>query len=205
VRTSAGTWQCRLAAIAALGTSIAACATAKGPGTDEYLDERTGANITVMHQAFTFALERSTLAAHARDYVSLAAVEVDRSGQTQLYLIGYFWSTIDRRKDAAAPSSTAAVVELVADGRRIRLRPDAALPSDLRAKRQLLAPAASHFEQAAYPVSLELLRYIAGSRVLVLRLAGGSHDEDDDMDSYALWTDARPELQAFTRRVAPGG
>jgi hypothetical protein len=205
VRTSAGTWQCRLAAIAALCTGITACATAKGPGTDEYLDERTGANITVMHQAFTFAMERSTLAAHARDYVSLAAVEVDRSGQTQLYLIGYFWSTIDRRKDAAAPSSAAAVVELIADGRRIRLRPDAALPNDLRAKRQLLAPAASHFVEAAYPVSLELLRYLAGSRVLVLHLADGSREEDDEMDSYALWTDARPELRAFTRRVAPGG
>jgi hypothetical protein len=204
VRLSTGTWQCRLAAIAALCTSIAACATAKGPGTDEYLDERTGANITVMHQAFTFAMERSTLAAHARDYVSLAAVEVDRSGQTQLYLIGYFWSTIDRRKDAAVPSSTAAGVELIADGRRIRLRPDAALPSDLRAKRQLLAPAASHFEEAAYPVSLELLRYLAGSRVLVLRVGYVAREEDDEMDSYALWTDARPELRAFTQRVAPG-
>jgi hypothetical protein len=204
VRISAGTLQCRLAAIAALCTAIAACAAAAGPRTDEFLDERTGANVTVMHQAFTFAMERSTLAAHARDYVSLAAAEVDRSGQAQLYLIGYFWSTIDRRNAAAAPSSTAMAIELIADGRRIRLRPDAALPRDLRAKRQLLAPAASHFEEAAYPVSLELLRYIAGSRVLVLRLADDTREEDE-ADSYQLWTDARPELRAFTQRVAPTG
>jgi hypothetical protein len=197
--------QRRLAAIAALCTSVAACAAAAGPGTDEFLDERTGANITVMHHAFTFAMERSTLAAHARDYVSLAAVEVDRSGQAQLYLIGYFWSTIDRRKDTAAQPSAAAVIELIADGRRIRLRPDAALPTDLRAKRQLLAPAASQFEEAAYPVSLELLRYIAGSRVLVLRLADDAREEDDEVDSYRLWTDARSELRAFTQRVAPAG
>jgi hypothetical protein len=193
-----------LAAIAALCTGVTACAAAAGPGADDFLDERTGANITVMHQAFTFAMERSTLAAHARDYVSLAAAEVDRSGQAQLYLIGYFWSTIDRRKAAAAPSSTAMAIELIADGRRICLKPDAALPRDLRAKRQLLAPAASHFEQAAYPVSLELLRYIAGSRVLVLRLADDAREEDE-ADSYHLWTDARSELQAFTRRVAPTG
>ena len=203
MRIFSQTLQCRLAAIAALCTGVAACAAAAGPATDEFLDERTGANITVMHQAFTFAMERSTLAAHARDYVSLAAAEVDRSGQAQLYLIGYFWSTIDRRK-AAAPASAAMAIELIADGRRIRLKPDAALPGDLRAKRQLLAPAASHFEQAAYPVSLELLRYIAGSRVLVLRLADDAREEDE-ADSYELWTDARPELRAFTQRVAPTG
>ena len=48
------------------------------------------------------------------------------------------------------------------------------------------------------------LRYIAGSRVLVLRLADDTREEDE-ADSYQLWTDARPELRAFTQRVAPTG
>jgi hypothetical protein len=118
-------------------------------------------------------------------------------------LIGYFWSTIDRRKDAADRSASKSV-ELLADGRRILLRPDGVLPKDLDAKRQLLAPEASHFEEAVYSVSLDLLRYIAGSRVLVLRLGSDPQDEEDEGDSYTLWTDARSDLRAFTRQVGPG-
>jgi hypothetical protein len=193
-----------MGAIAVLCACMSACAAAGRPGVDEFLDEHTGANITVMHQALTFAVERSTLAAHARDYVSLTAVEVDRSGQAQLYLIGYFWSTIDRRKDTAARSAVSQSVELLADGRRILLRPDGVLPKDLDAKRQLLVPEASHFEEAAYSVSLDLLRYIAGSRVLVLRLGSDPQDDEEEGDSYTLWTDARSDLREFTQRVEPG-
>ena len=182
---------------------LTACATTPSARVDEFLDERTGASVTFMHEPLTFALERSTLAAHARDYVSLTAIEVDRSGQAQLYLLGYFWSTIDRRKGSQAPNPADKTLALFADGRAIRLEPDAALPADLTASRQLRAPQTAHFEAAAYRVTLELLRYISTSRVLTLQPAAETDDADSEAETYEIWTDSRSALRGFVARVSP--
>ncbi len=186
-----------------LYTQMTACVAAAPPRISEYVDPQSGASITVVRQALTFALERSMLAVHARDYVSLVALEVDRSGQAELYLIGYFWSTIDHTKDGAAGPGPGPgkAVELLADGRRIVLRPDSTVPKDLVGKRELLAPPVAHVEQASYPVSWELLQYLAGSRVLLLRSADSARDDDEEADTFALWTDGRRALGAFTQRV----
>jgi hypothetical protein len=193
---------CAAAAFVALHLSAAACAGSTG-AVAEYVDERTGANITVVGRALTFALERSTLAANARDYVSLTAVEVDRSGEAQIYLVGFFWSTIDRRRGTSPLRASDRIIEIFADGRRVRLRPDVSIPKDLAASPLLLAPATSLVDEAAYPVSLDLLRYIAESRVLTLHIAGKAPEDDQDSESYELWTDARHELMAFTRSISP--
>jgi hypothetical protein len=193
----------RSIALFALLAHAGVCAAAGGAKVDEFQDERTGATITVVHLPLTFALERSTLAAHARDYVSLTAVEVDRSGQTQLYLLGFFWSTIDRHRGAAPQLAGSRTLILQADGRPIHLTPDATLPKDLTAGPQLLAPEAAHAERAAYPVTLELLHFIAGSRALTLRIAGDAEDDEAEADTYEIWTDTRSSLQAFANRVGP--
>jgi hypothetical protein len=189
-----------LAAILVLCAQMTACAAAP-PRISEYVDPQSGASITVVGQALTFALERSTLAVHARDYVSLVGLEVDRSGQAELYLIGYFWSTIDRNKDKMAGPGPSKAIELLADGRRMVLRPDSTVPKDLDRKRELLAPPVAHVEQASYPVSWEMLQYIAGSRILLLRPADNVRDDDEEADTFALWTDGRGALRAFTQRV----
>jgi hypothetical protein len=145
---------------------MSAIAATPRPGVNEFLDERTGATVTVVREPLIFALERSTLAAHARDYISLTAVEVDRSGQTQLCVIGYFWSTIDRRAGSGAAQPADKTLALFAADRLIRFTLFESPPKDLQASAQLHAPETAHFEQAAYKVSLEELRYIAASQAL---------------------------------------
>ena len=101
--------------LAALFVCMSAIAATPRAGVNEFLDERTGATVTVVREPLIFALERSTLAAHARDYISLTAVEVDRSGQTQLCVLGYFWSTIDRRAGSGASQAADKTLALFAD------------------------------------------------------------------------------------------
>jgi hypothetical protein len=191
---------CRAAALL-LSVGAAACAGSTGPLLNEYLDEHTGAHLAVVGRPLTFALERSTLAANARDYVSLAAAEVDRSGHAQTYLIGYFWSTIDRRKSAAGFAPADLTVALFADGRWLRLAPESKIPDDLAASPHLLAPPAAAAVEAVYRVTAEQLRYLGESRSLILHIAAAAED-DPDAEPYALWTDGRRELKAFNRSIA---
>ena len=188
------------AAVLLLGVGAVACAGSTGSLLSEYLDEHTGAHLAVVRRPLTFALERSTLAANARDYVSLAAAEVDRSGRAQTYLIGYFWSTIDRHKHAAVAPADMTVV-LFADGRWLRLVPESKVPDDLAASPQLLAPPAAAAVEAVYRVTPEQLRYLGESRSLILHMAAAAED-DPDAEPYELWTDGRRELKAFNRSIA---
>jgi hypothetical protein len=191
---------CRVTALL-LAVGAAACVGSTGPLLNEYLDEHTGAHLAVVGRPLTFALERTTLAANARDYVSLAAAEVDRSGHAQTYLIGYFWSTIDRRKSAAAFAPADLTMALFADGRWLRLAPESKIPDDLAASPQLLAPPTAAAVEAVYRVTAEQLRYLGESRSLILHIAAAAED-DPDAEPYELWTDGRRELKAFNRSIA---
>jgi hypothetical protein len=109
----------------------------------QYLDETTAATVTVGSRALVFARERPELAVHARDYLTLVPIDVNRSGTHLQYFYGYLWSTIDKRGvaegDLADPN-----FELIADGRRIPLTPVSGMPADVGvATPPLPAPARS--------------------------------------------------------------
>lgn len=109
-------WACLAAA-----TVLAGCATPAPPGGGrEYLDDTTAATVTVGAPALVFARERPELAVHARDYLTLVTVDVNRSGAHARYFVGYAWSTIDRGRHGDEPPEPPRF-ELVADGRRIPL------------------------------------------------------------------------------------
>ena len=47
--------------------------------------------------SLVFARERPELAVHARDYITLVPLDVNRMGKHSLYFYVYVWSTIDKR------------------------------------------------------------------------------------------------------------
>src|ERR1700738_1763941 len=105
-----------------IAVALGACASATvSPG--EYLDEATAATITVVAKPLVFAHERPELAAHSRDYVTLAGAAVNRTGKIDYFIFAYFWSTLDRR---ATDNTTATVDDLTiaADDRQIHPRLD---------------------------------------------------------------------------------
>ncbi len=103
-----------LAAVLAAG-----CASTQPAGPREYLDERTAATITVAGESMVFACERPELGVNARDYVTLTAVDVNTSGRHATHLVGYAWSTLDKR----AVQENASHFELIADDRTLPLQP----------------------------------------------------------------------------------
>jgi len=120
-----GTRPCRFVSIAlATGALLAAilmagCASEQQAGPREYLDERTAATITVAGEAMVFAYNRPELGVHARDYVTLTAVDVNTSGRHATHLVGYAWSTLDKRTVQESDSR----YEIIADDRTLPLQP----------------------------------------------------------------------------------
>ena len=96
----------RLAVAIAL-LAVGACASSPPDGSRQYLDEKSAATVTVAEGSLVFARERPELAVHARDYLTIVPVDVNRMGTHVLYFYCFVWSTIDKRDSAAREDGTA--------------------------------------------------------------------------------------------------
>jgi hypothetical protein len=180
VRTRAGgTFLIALAKGALLAAILAAgCASEQPAGPREYLDERTAATITVAGESMVFACERPELGVNARDYVTLTAVDVNTSGKHATHLVGYSWSTLDKRAIAEGASH----YEVVADDRVLPLQPmpdgfraigvnDPPIPVPARGALPLTAPIT--------PDQLQFLRDTPGAHIVRTR--------DGVQERFGLW------------------
>ena len=169
-----------------LGLIVAGTATA-GVAPSEFFDERTGATLTVSHDALVFPVDspvRSTI--DRPDYVSLTAVQINRSGEIQLYLVAFDWSTGDRLTQP---------ITLRTSERELELVPLAEYPRDLPSDRQLLA-AFAHMKRAAYRVTIEMLAEMAATKHLKLQLNALPKPPEDIPDAGEVWEGAT-SLTAF--------
>ncbi|MBV8909957.1 MAG: hypothetical protein JOZ89_04270 [Gammaproteobacteria bacterium] len=164
---------------------------AKAP--QEYLDEDTGATITIVGEPLTFAAARPDLAANLRDYVTLAAAAVDLNRKVRYVLIAYFWSTVDPRVRRAPPRAPDSLV-LQADDRRIELTLRDSHEAGIGAPVQV--PAGTDATPSAYGTDLATLRFIAEARRLTL-----VSDSEEVPLGYELWEDRRATLRAFVRHM----
>jgi hypothetical protein len=159
------------------------------------LDQQTGSTLVIAAQPWTFAREQPHLAAHARDYVGLQAVETNTAGKRSQFLAVFFWSTIDRRGDYAGETPR---IELAVDDRRVLLSPGAATPRELGISEWPLAPPGKAARLFVYPADATLLRQIAESRMFTLRLPD---DRDGDQEPIATWKDGRAALKDFLAEI----
>jgi hypothetical protein len=157
---------------------LAGCASGQEAGPREYLDERTAATITVAGESMVFACERPELGVNARDYVTLTAVDVNTSGRHATHLVGYSWSTLDKRAIQESDSQ----YEVIADDRTLPLQP---MPGGFRAigvnEPPIPAPSRSSLPLAA-PITrdqLQFLRDTPGAYVARTR--------DGVMERFDLW------------------
>jgi hypothetical protein len=187
-----------LAVLAAAPLAWTASVFAADKPVRQYVDEITAASITVAVEPLIFARERTDLAANARDYVTLTAVEVNVMGKRSYLWSAYIWSTIDRRdrQELVVPGDE---LVLVADGRPITLRSDA---KTLR-EHGIGQPPTRAPVRAAVPALFaadpESIGYVARAGELHLELIhAGSND------SFVLWKDGRAALRAFSEAVGSG-
>lgn len=186
------------AAFAVLLLAMAQSAAAGDPAPREYLDPETAATVTVAARPLTFANPRTELAANARDYVTLAAAAVDRSGKLSFVAVAYFWSTVDpRMRTDALPAPQQLILE--ADDRRIELKLRGYSPHDAGVGMPVDPPPGPPVAPSVYGVDLDTLQFVAASRTLTLLI-----DSNGTVLRYRLWGDERPALRALVTRLRGG-
>jgi hypothetical protein len=177
-------------------TALASCATRTPPASDEFFDEENASTLLVTAKPLVFARERSDVAAHARDYATLVAVEIDNSGDYTQYLLLYRWSTVDRRM-SPPPGPDAGALRILADGRPIDLQPLDRLPVNLLQRRQLHMPKLDEIVPRGYKTDPATLNFIATSRELLVRMP-----QEPLATPFTLWEDGRNALKQFLQRAA---
>ena len=189
----------RLGLMLALATlSASACANPSPRAPHEIFDEQSGNTLLVIPKPLVFSRERRDVAAHARDYATLVAVEIDQSGKYSEFLLLYRWSTVDRRM-SPPPDPQAGELKILADGRVIDLMPLEQMPIGLSRRRELHLPEHGDVVAHAYSIDVPTLRYIAASRELAVRMPQESLDTP-----FAVWEDGRSALGQFLERsVSP--
>jgi len=188
---------CAAFAVALLGQSSPSSAAAES--VNQYLDETTAATITVTTEPLIFARERTDLAVNARDYISIAPLEVNRAGSRTYYWFAYIWSTIDKRNDEPSATSDDQVV-LLADDRAMVLRRDTRSPRQLGiAKSPIEAPVRGAVAMV-FSADPEAFDYVALSSELQMQLVRGGHNDD-----FPLWRDGRAAMRAFVQFLIGGG
>lgn len=181
-----------LASLTLAGTLAAA--PAAGPRS-EYLDEHSGDTLAIVTQPMQFSRERTDVAAHARDFATLVAMEASNGGKYSDYLLLYRWSTVDKRM-SPPPGPDEGKLRIVADGRVLELNPMESVPFDLSRRKELQLPKHADVVVRAYVVDAATLRFLANSGELVfLRLPQERLDAP-----FALTGDGRAALAQFVQR-----
>jgi hypothetical protein len=130
----------------------------------QYLDDVTGATVTVVGRPLVFVRERFS---YVRDYVTLAAASVDQSGRVSYAFIGYFWSA-----GAAPPTEDSTLarepIVLQLHDRRIVLTPDSRPARESGIGAAIHQPPFGHPVPCVYPVDLDTLRTVAESTDVAL-------------------------------------
>jgi hypothetical protein len=177
-----------------MGIAIALGGCASAPLTvnpSEYLDETTAATVSVVAKPLVFARERPELAAHARDYVTLAAASVNRGGAIEYYIFAYLWSTLDDRNQNGVPPAVDNLT-VAADDRRINPQLTGHSSREAGVGSAVRAPPGRHWTLNVYRTDLATLGFIAEARHLAV--ITGSAEEPI---TYESWDDQRRALRGL--------
>jgi len=174
---------------------LTSCASHRVAPSHEIFDEQSAMTLSVVSLPFVFARDRSDVAAHARDYATLVAAEIDRSGDYSDFLLLYRWSTVDRRM-APPPPQSAGALRIIADGRVIDLKPMERMPISLTQSHALFVPPHGNVIARAYAVDSALLQYLSACRSVALHMP-----QEELKTAFTLWQDGREALANFLRSI----
>jgi hypothetical protein len=191
-----------IACLLMLTVSAAAAGGANTPL--ESVDEQTGVTVTVVARPLVFSRERSTFnggptqswSTPPRDYVTLAATAVDRSGKISYLLIGYFWSVgVSQPWENARLAREPLVLQL--QDRRIELAPQGGTARDAGISTPVHPPPVGPATATLYAVDLPTLSLIAASTQPILYCGGASQTV-----RYELFEDRLTALREFVHQLS---
>jgi hypothetical protein len=168
----------RIAGCACVLMLLSACATQPNIQPKEYLDEQTAATITTVAEPWVFNREGAPA---QLDFVHLYALDVNRMGSHQLYLVVLkHWAAPDLVGERAPvleiqlPNATLLKLEALADSAR-----------DLGIGQPLDTTAPKGAKSWCYPINAAQLTSISRSGDARIALIGG-----ETRASYVVWSDA---------------
>jgi hypothetical protein len=192
-------WRAALIAGAWVLTQTSGCSDiAARDAPKDYLDQSTAVTVTVVGRPLVFARERPNFAVHMRDYITLAAAAVNRSGKIEYILIAYFWTTFDphaREGDAQVQRPDDLVI--LADDRKIQLVKADRSAHEVGIDEPVHAPAVGAGAPNIYRADPAMLRYIAAARALRTQARIG-----DTELNFEIWDDRRAALAEWVRHLA---
>jgi len=149
------------------------------------LDPRTSVTITHTHSPLIFYRDVSGRAAHARDYVYLAPIGVNRSGMYRHYLWLGIWSTMHDIRSGQSRDAFESIV-VFADGEPLPLEVSGWTPEAIGASEPVYLKPVASAADAYYEVTIDQLRLIAESIDVRLQ-SGGSR-----IETYEPWDHQEP-------------
>jgi hypothetical protein len=166
---------------------LTGCSATPGKESPEYLDPVTAALVTTVDSPMVFARAHQDVSANSRQYATVAAVSINRSGHYEYLLLVYLWSTVDPRLGTDRHPGQNLV--WLADDRAIRLIRDARGLKEAGISSPLYAPDHTRGRPRIYRTDKETLRFLSNAKRLRLVLEG-----DDDPRPFDVWTDGRHAL-----------
>lgn len=137
--------------------ALAGPAAMYGSETLVVLDHNTGTTLQLTDSPWILALDQPLLAANARDYVGMYAVEASNGGKRSQYIVAFFWSTVPGRNRFAG---TRPGLRLLLDDREFSLSPIAESPREAGISRWPLRPPGRDALLVIYPAEPALLRLL---------------------------------------------
>jgi len=146
--------------------------------------------VTSVSAPMVFARAHQDVSANSRQYLTVAAVSINRSGRYEYLLLVYLWSTVDPRLGIDRHPGQNLI--WLADDRAIRLVRDGRSMKEAGVSRALYAPDHWHGRPRIYRTDRQTLLFLSSAKRLRLVLEG-----DDDARPFDVWTDGRRALGAL--------
>ncbi|MFO1504134.1 MAG: hypothetical protein U1F39_10005 [Steroidobacteraceae bacterium] len=167
-----------------------------GAASGTILDRRTGATLQLSTEPWVLALDQPHLAAHARDYIALYAVEINIAGKRGYHLAAFLWSTVPGRGQYAGDKP---VLQLRAGDRELKLDPLGRTPRDMGISQWPLKPPGHGAVLAIYEVDEALLRAMSTDIKLQVRPASDATLPEDVW--FDVWRSGRRAFAEFSART----
>lgn len=160
------------------------------------LDRRTGATLQLSTDPWVLALDQPHLAAHARDYIALYAVEINIAGKRSYQLAAFLWSTVPGRTRYAGDKP---VLQLRVADRTLALDPLGRTPRDMGISQWPLKPPGRGAVLAIYEVDEALLRAMSTDVEVKARAASDPTLPEDVW--FEVWRSGRSAFADFRARA----
>jgi hypothetical protein len=146
--------------------------------------------VTSASAPMVFARAHQDVSANSRQYLTVAALSINRSGRYEYLLLVYLWSTVDPRLGIDRHPGQNLI--WLADDRAIRLVRDGRSMTEAGVSRPLYAPDHWRGRPRVYRTDRQTLLFLSSAKRLRLVLEG-----DDDARPFDVWTDGRRALGAL--------